>query len=77
MSELKEKEEIVLDFLGEWKLTDTHFASVLGKLCGYWFGWIYIGTLEIPSLWDSKGNSANPLFNLKERRRGQEKWPKK
>lgn len=69
-----EEENTKLDFQGQWILANNLRAEVKGQFLNYWFGFIYIGTLEVPSMWDSKGNSTSSYLNLVRKRRGQELW---
>lgn len=62
------------DFVGDWRTKADYRASVAGKLCGYWFGWVWVGDISIPTFWTTKGDSANILFNLVQKRRPSEFW---
>ena len=61
-------------FNGDWITAGGFRAHVAGKLCGYWFGWLRIDTLNVPTFWDTKGNSSNPTFSLEMKRRTAEFW---
>lgn len=62
------------DFKGQWKTRAGYLAEVEASFLNYWFGFIEIGNLRVPSWWDSNGESAEPKFTLMKHRCGVEEW---
>ena len=80
MAELETaQEENKLDFKGDWLTAGGHKVEVKFYLLGYWFGVLQLVNscteyIEIPTFWDKKGTSINPIFNLVQKRRPAEFW---
>ena len=64
----------MMDFKGDWKTEGGFRAEVRKVFLGYWVGILKLEEGEVPTFWNKAGNSTNPIFNLKERRREEIRW---